>query len=177
MGIAFLVAYFLVAFFLVYVLVRTAYAFFIGAPILFMPRKALRDGLAWGGVKAGDKFFDLGAGSGRAMVLAAKEFGIRPVGFELSPIFFLLAKVNLFFSGVKDYDLRMDNFYRAPLGQADCVFCFLTPKAMSKLAPKFAAELAPGTKIISYGFRLPDRAPDKIIRNGYPGNLFCYSVD
>lgn len=159
-----------------YVLARSAYGFFIGAPILYTPKKALRDGLAFCRVKAGDRFYDLGAGSGRSMVIAAKEFGAVPVGFEMSPVFYFLTKLNLFRAGVRDYELRMDNFYRQPLGGADCVFCFLTPKAMRRLAPKLAAELTSGTKIISYGFQLPDRAPDQVINNGYPGNLFCYSV-
>ncbi|MDR3583130.1 MAG: hypothetical protein P4L62_02110 [Candidatus Pacebacteria bacterium] len=162
---------------LLFVLARTAYAFFIGAPILYTPKKAIRDGLNFCGVKAGDKFYDLGAGSGRSMVIAAKEFGAVPTGFELSPIFFALTKLNLIFSGVRSYDLRMDNFYAQSLDEADCVFCFLTPKAMKKLAPKFAAELTSGAKIISYGFQLPDRQPDKIINNGYPGNVFCYTVE
>ncbi|MDR3559413.1 MAG: hypothetical protein P4L58_03365 [Candidatus Pacebacteria bacterium] len=46
---------------------------------------------------------------------------------------------------------------------------------MTPFSPQ--AELSAGAKIISYGFRLPDRQPDKIINSGYPGNVFCYTVE
>jgi len=80
--------------------VLSIYAFLIGAPIVFSPKKALRQALKYIDLEPGMKFYDLGAGTGRAMIIARKEFGYQVAGYELSPPLFVLAKINLFFHGI-----------------------------------------------------------------------------
>ncbi|MFA5961293.1 MAG: 50S ribosomal protein L11 methyltransferase [Parcubacteria group bacterium] len=152
----------------------TLYGFIIGAPIFFSPKKGIGEILAECHVKPGEKFYDLGAGNGRAMILAAKKFNLDVYGFELSPLLVLIAKLNLLLCGVKKSTIYLKNLYNEDLSNADIIFCFLTPKAMERLRPKFEKELRPGTRIISYAFPLKDWQPKKIIRNGYPGNMYLY---
>ena len=124
-------------------------------------------------VEKGKIFYDLGSGTGRELIVASKEFKLNSMGFELSPILFLISKLNLFLNQTKSRVL-MKNFYKADLSGADIIFCFLTSKTMKKLSPKFKKELKNGTKIISYCFKIPNWEPVKIINTDNPGKVFIY---
>lgn len=157
-------------------IILTFYSFIIGAPIFFTPKKAIRDSLKYCNVNSKSKFYDLGAGTGRTMIIAGNEFGAKSYGFELSPIFYLISKINLFLFGKKNGKLYCQNFYNHNFSDADIIFCFLKPSVMKKLKIKFRQELKPGAKIISYSFAIPEWNPEKIIRNGYPGNIYIYTT-
>lgn len=154
--------------------IPTIYASFIGAPILASPKKAIRESLKNCQIKPGEKLYELGAGTGRAMVIASNEFGARTIGFEMSPLFLLIAKINLFLHNARKARIVLANFYNQNLSDADVVFCFLTPKAMKRLKPKFEKELKRGTRVISYAFSIKGWEEEKIINNGYPGKIFIY---
>lgn len=115
----------------------TLYSFMIGAPILFTPKKSIRETLNFLKLNSETNFYDLGAGTGRSLIIAKKEFGAHTYGFELSPFLFLLAKINLILNKASDSKLYLRNFYNCDLGKADVIFCFLTPPAMQKLREKF----------------------------------------
>jgi len=150
------------------------YSFFIGAPYVATPKKAIREIFALAQIKPGQKLYDLGAGDGKALIIAQKEFGAKAIGFELSPIVYTIARLNLLFHGAK-VRLYCKNFYKQNLSDADIVFCFLSIPAMARLKPKFEEELRPGTKIISYSFSIHGWEPKKVIE-GYPGKVFLYEV-
>ena len=160
-------------FFLVIFIIPTAYAFWIGAPILLTPKESIRKAFQYCQIEKGKVFYDLGSGTGRSLAIASGEFGLDATGFELSPILFLISKINLFFNGAKA-KVKIKNFYQVDLGEADVVFCFLTPEVMKKLTPKFEKELKIGAKIVSYAFRISQWEPVKIINTDNPGKIFIY---
>ncbi len=166
----------ILAIFLVAISARSIYGFVIGAPILFSPKKATEDALLECQAKPGEIFYDLGSGTGRTMLVAAKKFGLHVCGFELSPPIAFVAKCNLWLHGVRKSNIYSKNFYHADLSGADIIFCFLTPKAMLRLKSKFERELSTGTRIISYAFSIPGWKPEKVIRNGTPGKVFYYII-
>lgn len=88
-------------------------------------------------LKAKEKLYDLGFGTGRVLIVGAKEFGARVVGFECSLFLFLISKVNLLFHGVKGEIFHQD-FFEANLKDADVIFLFLTPQILAKLEEKLA---------------------------------------
>lgn len=55
------------------IIIPTIRGFVIGAPILFSPKKAIEEALREVGAKEGEKFYDLGSGTGRTMIIAAKK--------------------------------------------------------------------------------------------------------
>jgi hypothetical protein len=57
--------------------------------------------LAYYKVKPGEKFFDLGAETGRSILIASKKFGLEVYGFELSLPVAFIAKCNLWLHGIK----------------------------------------------------------------------------
>jgi tRNA A58 N-methylase Trm61 len=152
------------------------YSFFIGAPIFLSPHKAIREALKFCEVKPGMKFCDLGAGTGRSMIVAAKEYEMQISGYELSPILNLWARLNLRLHGVRNFWIKMRNFYTQDFSDADVIFCFLTPPAMVRLKNKFRHELRPGTMIISYSFSIPEWEPIKVIEDKGPGKVFIYKI-
>lgn len=155
--------------------IPTIYAGLIGAPLVFTPQKAIREALNKVGVKRGEKLYELGAGTGRVSVIADKEFGLNTIGFELSPPIFWLAKANLFLSSAKNSKIFRVNAYKQDLRDADVVFCFLNMGPMEKLKDKFKEELKPGSRIISYSFKIHGWEAESVI-TGYPGNVYLYRI-
>ncbi len=152
------------------------YSFVIGAPYLWTPKNALKEAFEIVCLKPGDVFYDLGAGDGKALIMAEKKFGGRAIGFELSPIINLFAKLHLYFGHARNSKVYLKNFYKQDLSDANVIFCFLTVAAMKKLKPKFERELRRGTKIISYCFSIHGWNAKKIISNKYPGNIYFYEM-
>ncbi len=151
----------------------TIYSSVIGAPYVWTPSRAVREIFKIAGLKKGDKVYDLGAGNGQNLIIADKEFGAQALGFELSPILYVAAKINILIQGAKKSQISWRNFYKQNLADADLIFCFLTVHAMAKLKPKFEAELKPGTKVISYAFSIHGWTPKQMLK-GYPGNVYLY---
>lgn len=150
------------------------YSFWIGAPILYSPQKATREALRALPLKKNARFVDLGMGNGRTLAVAAKEFNLSVHGYELAPFVFFLAKINLWRKGIYDAATYMKNFYHEDLRQYDIVFCFLTPKAMERLRPKFEKELKPGAFVISYAFPISGWVEKEILTSCHPGNVYIY---
>ncbi len=151
--------------------------FVIGAPILYSPKRATEEALKAVDAKPGERFVDLGMGNGRSLIIAAKKFGLDVSGYEMSPIIFWLAKLNLFLHGIGKSRLFMKNFYKEDLSRNDIIFCFLTPPAMKRLRDKFEKELKKGTRVISYGFRIDGWQEKEILNPGLPGKIFIYQKD
>ena len=158
------------------VLLPTAVAGVIGAPLAITNKEALAQAIKKAGIAPGDKFYDLGCGTGRVLKEVAKETGAEVVGFELSPIYYLIAWFNLKINRVKNYKLYLRNFYQANLSDADIVFCFLMPKTLSKLKTKLETELKPGAKVISYCFEIPGWPASKVIKKDKQLPVYIYQL-
>lgn len=108
-------------------------------------------------LSAKDTVYDLGCGTGKALVYSAKKYNTKGVGIEIDPLRFLLAQWNVWRFGQKDkITLYKKNFFDITISQATVIFVYLIPKALGKLLPKFLKELKPGTKIISYIYDFPN---------------------
>lgn len=108
-------------------LIPTAYAGIIGAPIAITSKSRIREIIRLAEIKPDDKFYELGSGTGRVMVVVAKHSKAEVVGFELSPIFYFITLINLKVNRIKKYKLFLKNFQNADLEEADIIFCFLIP--------------------------------------------------
>ena len=103
-------------------------------------------------LKDHQNILDLGCGDGRFLIESAKKKDITATGYEIAPLPYLLAK---FFTLInrKKITIKMQNFYKADVSQADTIFCYLLPETMDRLANKFQNECKKGTKIISHTFK------------------------
>jgi hypothetical protein len=55
------------------------------------------------------------------------------------------------------------NLYTYPYDSVDLIVCYLYPGAMKRLRTIFAEQLAPGARMISVCFALPDWQPERVI--------------
>lgn len=111
-------------------------------------------------LKAGDRLFDLGAGTGTLLFRAADEGGIDVTGFEIEPIRFVVLKLRRGRRASKDrIHLERCDFFRRSFKDATVVTTFLWPGAMERLKTKFREELPPGARVISYYHPIKGWAP------------------
>jgi len=143
------------------------------APFFPTPADGIRKALRAADIKPGEIFYDLGAGNGKALLIAEKEFGARATGFEISIPLYLIAKINLFARGSRS-KMLFKNLWNERLSDADVLFVFLAERTMPKIAAKLKAELKPGARFVTYAFRIPGLTPEQVINVHGAWNLFVY---
>ncbi len=142
--------------FLVFIMITMAWAGISAAPWVPLRKTDVTRLLSKANLKPDETFYDLGAGDGRLIIAAAKNYKANSVGIEISLLIFMYGWVKIVLSGVnKRARMVYGNLYNQDLSQADVVCTFLMPKAMKKLATKFEAELQPGSRVITYVFKVP----------------------
>lgn len=125
-----------------------------GAPYVPTHRKQALLALDVAEVGPGDKFYELGCGDGKVLLLA-EERGARVIGYELNPLLFMLCKLRTWRR--PNIKVIYGNFWQKNLTGADVVFVFLLDRYMRRLDKKLTKELKPGARLISYVFKIPDR--------------------
>lgn len=149
--------------FLVVVLGTFALGGFLAAPWVPLWKNDIRRMLKLAEVKPKELVYDLGAGDGRIIIIAAEEFGAFAVGFEIAFLPYLLGCIRILLKGLPGKArLKYANFFKQDLSQADVICAFLTPQAMKKLKPKLEKETKFGCRIVSYAFSIPGWQPKKI---------------
>jgi SAM-dependent methyltransferase len=141
---------------LLWILVPAIY----GLPPVSTRRERIRRALELADLQPGERFYDLGSGHGRVLVMAVKEFGVSAVGVEIGPVQCAVSRVNALWNGVSSrVRIEMGNFYQADLSQADVVFAYLTSKYAIRLQQKLERELQSGARIVTISFDLPGWQP------------------
>lgn len=116
-------------------------------------------------LKPGETLIDLGAGDGRIIFTAAREFGAKAIGIEIDPIRLQYCKARASSLGLSDrVTVAWGDFFQMDLSGADVVSFYLSQAAADKLAPKLRAELKPGARVVSNRRPLPGWEPEKVDR-------------
>jgi predicted RNA methylase len=106
-------------------------------------------------VKKGDVVYDLGSGEGTALIIAAKEFGATGVGVEIDPFRVFTSKLSIAASKLSDkIKIERKNFFEVDVSDATVVIMYLIPKTLARLKPKLLKELKPGTRIVTFVYRI-----------------------
>lgn len=120
----------------------------------------VRQALKLAGLQPGERFYDLGSGSGGVLVIAAREFGAEAVGIDAGPLQCLQARAAALWNRVGPrVHLRWGNFFKADLHDADVVFAYLTSGYARRLEEVLQAQLKPGARVVTISFDLPDWEP------------------
>lgn len=131
------------------------------ATYLGTPMPMVRGMLELAKVGPNDVVYDLGSGDGRIVIMAAKEFGARGVGIDLDPKLVALARENARKAGVEDkVEFHQGDLFDMDLRPATVVTLWLFETLNVKLRPKLLAELKPGSRVVSYQWRMGDWKPD-----------------
>jgi len=133
-------------------------------------------------LKAGEVLFDLGAGDGRTVIMAAKSFGARAVGVELREDLAKKALSTIHDNGLADRVTMVNgDMFSVNLTSADVVFLYLTTSANEKIRPKLETELRQGVRVVSHDYEIVGWKPlkvDNFCENpkiGYPSHtIYLY---
>ena len=102
-----------------------------------------------------DVVYDLGSGDGTLLRIAAKEFGAKAIGVEIDPFRVWYSRLATLFTGQTGrVKIIRKNFFDADIRDATVVFMYLIPKALARLRPKLLNELKPGTRVITFVYRI-----------------------
>lgn len=149
---------------------------FGGGPFIPTPISAVKKVLKHANIKKGDKVYDIGAGDGRFIHFATKDYKANAVGFELDPFVFFLAKLRQWFWGWKGKMIR-GNFLNQKISDANIIVCYMMPKSLKKYQKKFDKELKKGTKVVSYAFKIGNWKPTKVIpKKGKMSKILIYKI-
>jgi precorrin-6B methylase 2 len=131
---------------LLWILVPALY----GLPPVSTKPERIRKALKLANLQPNEVLYDLGAGDGRVLLIAAREFGAKTTGIEVGPIQCVLIWLRAVASGFGDQiRVRWANFYKADLHESDVVFVYATSKEVAKLAPHLEKQLKKGTRLVS----------------------------
>jgi predicted RNA methylase len=154
------------------------------APFVPSPVQVIRQMLVLAELRAGEIFFDLGAGDGRTVVMAAKEYGARAVGVELREDLAKKALSSIYEQGLQDrITIVNGDMFNVDLTSADIIFLYLTTSANEKVKPKLENELKHGTRIISHDYEIVGWKPVKVVNFcenqtlGFPSHMiYLYRI-
>ena len=131
-----------------------------GVPWVPTREKRIRKALQLAELQPGDTLYDLGAGDGRVLLMAAQEFGANALGIEIGPVQCSLGWLRIWFSGSRHKAwVRCGDFYKADIQDADVVFVYLTSTQTTRLAKKLEQELRPGARVVSIAADFDDWQP------------------
>lgn len=141
---------------LLWVLIPALY----GLPPVPTRRERIRKALKLANLQANEVLYDLGAGDGRVLLIAAREFDARAVGIEVGPIQCLLIWLRVVSGGLANQiQVKWANFYKADLRAADVVYVYATSTEVHRLASHLKEQLKPGTRLVSVSADFPEWEP------------------
>jgi predicted RNA methylase len=133
------------------------------APFVPSPVPVIQFMLKLADLMAGEVLFDLGAGDGRTVVMAAKAFGARAVGVELREDLAKKALGTIHESGLSNrVTIVNGDMFSVNLTSADVVFLYLTTSANEKIRPKLEHDLKKGVRVVSHDYEIVGWKPVKV---------------
>jgi SAM-dependent methyltransferase len=129
----------------------------------FSPTSSRKTKLAIKLAKVGpqDILYDLGCGTGPVLA-EAKKRGASVVGVEIEPLRWLICRLR-----IRGGSVILGDMYKVPLGDATVVFIFQYPSVNMRLKEKFEKELKPGTRVVSYAWKINGWEPVKVVEDLY----------
>ena len=111
-----------------------------------------------------DYLIDLGSGDGRIVVTAARKFGTRGFGVDISPERIRESNENARQAGVTEkVAFYQRDLFETSLGTATVITIYLLPQVNIELRPRLL-DLKPGTRLVSHDFDMGDWKPDQYIK-------------
>jgi SAM-dependent methyltransferase len=101
-------------------------------------------------VQPGETVYDLGAGDGRAVVIAARDYGARAIGVEIEPVHSAVAWLWALLNGVlRRASIRRGDLVQADYQDADVILLNLSPAFVERVRPHLERQLKPGARVVS----------------------------
>lgn len=134
------------------------------APYYPTPETIVERMLQLGGLKAGEKVYDLGSGDGRIVIMAAQKFHADAVGIELDRDLCRQSLATIRKLGLEktahivNGDLLAQNY-----SSADLVTVYLLPDSINnKVRPLLDRQLKKGARVVAHDFEFSNWTPEKV---------------
>lgn len=130
------------------------------------PEAAVTHMLRMARTTSDDHVVDLGAGDGRIVISAARDFGARATGIEYDPQLAAFARSRVAKAGLAGRaQILQGDLFEYDFSQATVVTLFLLPELNLRLRDRLLA-MRPGTRVVSQEFDMGDWMPDERVRAG-----------
>ena len=132
-------------------------------------------------VKKNDLVYDLGCGDGRVLVMAAKKYGCRGVGYDIDPERVNASRRNVTHNHVEDLvKIVQADLFTLDLSDADVLSLYLLPELNMKLLPQYE-KLKPGSRLVFHDYDLDGIEPDQSLNvtsneDGARHRLYLYTT-
>jgi len=134
------------------------------APYYPTPETIVEKMLQLGGLRAGEKMFDLGSGDGRIVILAAQKFHAEAVGVELDQDLSRRSMARIEKLGLtKTARIINGDLLKQDYASADLVTVYLLPDSIeNKVLPLLDKQLKKGARVVAHDFEFKSWTPEKV---------------
>lgn len=150
------------------------------APYFPTPETVVDRMLQLGGLKQGEKMFDLGSGDGRIVIMAARKFKAQAVGVELDASLVKLSADKIRTLGLSaTAHIIEGDLLEQDYSSADVVTIYLLPVAIGKVTPILDKQLKKGARVVAHDFEFFQWTAAKVVDidddgEGRSHRLFLY---
>jgi ubiquinone/menaquinone biosynthesis C-methylase UbiE len=150
------------------------------APYYPTPETIVQKMLELGGLKSGEKMFDLGSGDGRIVIMAARKFGADATGVEFDQDLWKQSTDKIQRLGLeKTARIIHGDILQQDYSAADLITVYLLPDSNNKVRPLLERQLKTGARIVAHDFEFSDWKPVKVVDidddgEGRSHRLFLY---
>jgi len=132
------------------------------APYYPTPETIVEKMLQMGGLKAGEKMFDLGSGDGRIVIMAARRFHADATGIEFDDDLWRQSSEKIKSLGLqKTARIIHGDILKQDFSSADLVTVYLLPVSNDKIRPLLEKQLKKGTRLVAHDFGIAGWTPEK----------------
>src|SRR5471032_2116426 len=133
------------------------------APYYPTPEIIVTKMLQLGGLKAGEKVYDLGSGDGRIVIMAAQKFHADAIGVELDKDLCKQSTDKILKLGLeKNAHIVNGDLLKQNYSSADLVTVYLLPGFIYKVQPLLDQQLKKGSRVVAHDFEFKNWTPYKV---------------
>ena len=133
------------------------------APYYPTPETIVVKMLELGGLKPGEKMFDLGSGDGRIVIAAAQKFHAEAVGVELDKDLCRQSLERIRKLGLeKTAQIVNGDILKQDYSSADLITVYLLPNSNDKVQPLLERQLRKGARVVAHDFEFRGWTPEKV---------------
>jgi precorrin-6B methylase 2 len=123
------------------------------APYYPTPNKIVEKMLELGGLKPGEKMWDLGSGDGRIVIMAARKFKANAYGVELDEMLVKQSAARIRSLGLTPTAHIIEgDLLEQDYSSADLLTIYLLPVAIEKVTPILEKQLKKGARVVVHDF-------------------------
>lgn len=145
-----------------------------GLPWIPAKTKRIHRALELADLNPGERLYDLGAGDGRVLSVAAGDYGAVAIGIEISPVHCMIAWLRVLVMGLlSNVTIRWGNLYKSEFSDADVVFIYLTQSHALRIKNLLESQLRSGARVVTLSSDLDGWEP---VRMDSEHLIFLYTM-